>query len=268
MEFNHAGVCKNIPSSAVIPDRMKVDSYPVVDIWHYLWIWMGDPDKADPTAIPDLGAWGFQQDGWYSRSAGLIPTGSNYLMAVENFLDASHISFLHTGKIDQGNVAFVPFNTEVKENMVRVRREIAREKQSALTIKSFGFKGEYARREIIGECIVPSLCGIRVKLTPLDESQGETMTNQLAIGITPETRTSCHQFTAISQNFPFPSGEDNINALRDLLMEDVVAMENIQQLFERISPNQRVEFSVKADEPAMRVRRMIAGQIDAEREGS
>lgn len=269
MEFNAQGVCKKIPSSATIPDRMQVDSYPVVDVWHYLWIWMGDPEAADEALIPDLGAWGFQQQGWHSRAAVLLPTPSNYLMPVENFLDASHISFLHTGQLDQGNVAFVPFKTEIEGNMVRVHREIAREKQSSLTIKSFGFKGEYARREIIGECVVPSICGIRVKLTPLndtlDESAGETMTNQLVIGITPETTSSCHQFTAVSQNFPLPNGKDNNNALRDLLMEDVVAMENIQQTFDRIKPEQRVEFSVKADEPAMRVRRMIAKMIEEER---
>jgi len=273
MEFNTEGVCKKIPSSAVIPDRMKVDSYPLVDSWHYLWIWMGDPDKADENLIPDLSVWGFQQQGWYSRGALLLPTPGNYLMPFENFLDASHISFLHGGQLDQGNVAFVPFTTEIEGNWVKVHREIAREKQSALTIKVFGFSGEYARREIIAECYVPSMCGIRVNLTPLNEAldqpAGETMTNQLAIGITPETRSSCHQFTAVSQNFPFPEGiADNNKGLRDLLMQDVVAMENIQQTFDRIKPEERVEFSVKADEPAMRARRMIAKMIEDERKES
>ena len=201
----------------------------------------------------------------------LLPTPGNYLMPFENFLDASHISFLHSGQLDQGNVAFAPFTTEVEGNWVKVHREIPREKQSSLTIKVFGFSGEYARREIIAESYVPSMCGIRVKLTPLNEAldapAGETMTNQLAIGITPETTSSCHQFTAISQNFPFPEGKaDNNKGLRDLLMQDVVAMENIQQTFDRIKPEERVEFSVKADEPAMRARRIIAKMIEDERD--
>ena len=53
MEFNREGVCTFIPGQTIIPKRARVKSYPAVAKTDYVWIWMGQADKANPAAIAD-----------------------------------------------------------------------------------------------------------------------------------------------------------------------------------------------------------------------
>ena len=47
-------------------------------------------------------------------------------------------------------------------------------------------------------------------------------------------------------------------------MEDVVAMEDIQQLFDKLGPDQSIELSVRSDAPAMRMRLLVEQMLAAE----
>src|SRR4051794_25265667 len=53
MEFDRDGVCIAIPGQNIIPKRARVRSYPVVTKGDYVWIWMGQADRADPAQIVD-----------------------------------------------------------------------------------------------------------------------------------------------------------------------------------------------------------------------
>ena len=52
LTFDGSGSCVAAPTQQKnIPKRAVVKSYPVIDRYRLLWIWMGDPDKADPNDI-------------------------------------------------------------------------------------------------------------------------------------------------------------------------------------------------------------------------
>ena len=52
LTFDCSGKCVEAPTQREnIPKRAVVKSYPVQDRYNLLWIWMGDPDKADPDLI-------------------------------------------------------------------------------------------------------------------------------------------------------------------------------------------------------------------------
>ncbi|MBA6413786.1 aromatic ring-hydroxylating dioxygenase subunit alpha [Parahaliea sp. F7430] len=261
MEFDTSGQCTHIPSSQMIPKRMCVSAYPVQEQYGLVWIWMGDPDQLGP--LPDLARWGFGRADWHWEPAVCLEVAANYLLPLENLLDASHITFLHKGQIDQGLVASHPFEVTVNGTELRVDRVLEKEKQSPLTMKTFGFSGNTATRSIIAEAFLPALCGIRVEIRPDSDPDQAPQVNQLAVGITPRNRKSCYQFTAVAQTFPFINEQRNED-LRNLLMEDVAAMESIQRLHERLAPDLRPEFSVKSDEAAMRARRILARMIEEE----
>ena len=53
LQFGPDGMCQKVPSGGPISNQMRVRSYPVTEIWNWIWIWPGDPDKADPALIPD-----------------------------------------------------------------------------------------------------------------------------------------------------------------------------------------------------------------------
>src|SRR5258708_6152703 len=49
--FDTTGRCVKIPGQTTIPPGARVRSYPVVERHRCLWIWTGDPARADPAAI-------------------------------------------------------------------------------------------------------------------------------------------------------------------------------------------------------------------------
>ena len=48
------GKCVKVPSQDLVPNNARVRAYPVVEKNHWIWIWMGDPAKADPALIEDF----------------------------------------------------------------------------------------------------------------------------------------------------------------------------------------------------------------------
>lgn len=263
VQFGPDGGCKLVPSGGIIAPGLRVDSYPVVERWRWIWLWAGDPELADPTLIPDHEAFGLGAPGWHAEPGDVLELAANYLMPFENLLDASHITFLHQGQIDAGDVAGQPLELETEGNKVRVIRRIPDELQSPLTMKTFGFSGTHAHRTITAEAIAPHLCGIRVDVAPVDGSAA-AQTNQLVVGITPRTRSTSYEFTAVAQTFPFVN-PDWKEDMRNLLMEDVDAMAKIQELHDRLSPEQRPETGLRADRGLFRARAIIARMMREER---
>ena len=53
MKFASDGKCIQIPGQDVIPPKLGVRSYPVVERYNFIFIWTGDPEKAYPDLILD-----------------------------------------------------------------------------------------------------------------------------------------------------------------------------------------------------------------------
>jgi vanillate O-demethylase monooxygenase subunit len=86
-----------------------VKAFPVVEKNHWIWIWMGDPAKADPALIEDFH---FMDDPKWRYGGNYLHVESNYLLLVENLLDTTHLPFLHPTTL--GTDAFARSEFEVK----------------------------------------------------------------------------------------------------------------------------------------------------------
>ena len=53
LRFDRTGACVRVPGQDMIPPTARVKTYPVVERYKWLWIWMGDPALADPAKITD-----------------------------------------------------------------------------------------------------------------------------------------------------------------------------------------------------------------------
>jgi hypothetical protein len=82
--------------------------------------------------------------------------------------------------------------------------------------------------------------------------------------VTPATYKKCYQFVAAVRTVPAEAAP-LFEGLRGFLQEDQVALADVQELFDSLEPEQRVEVSVKADNPAWRTRRMLEAMIKKER---
>jgi len=52
LRFAADGACVEIPGQETIPATARVRAYPVVERHSWIWVWPGDPAKADPALIP------------------------------------------------------------------------------------------------------------------------------------------------------------------------------------------------------------------------
>ena len=263
VRFGPDGRCTLVPSGGQVAKGLAVASYPLVERWPWIWLWPGDPALADPALVPDLERFGVDRPGWYQEATTLLEVPANYLLPFENLLDASHVTFLHHGQIDAGDVAGQREDLHVAGVHVQVVRHIPNEPQSPLTMRTFGFSGTHADRTITTEALVPNLCAVRVDFVAVDGA-APPASNQLIVGITPCTRTSSYEFTAVVQSFPFMNPRRDED-LRNLLMEDVEAMAKIQALSDRLRPDQRSEVGLRADRGLFRARAILQAMLREER---
>jgi len=96
-KYDITGQCVELPSEG--PDgpmrsRMKLKSYPCVELAGLVWTYMGPPDLKP--ALPEL-EWARVPDD--RRYASKRLQECNYLQAVEGGIDSSHVSFLHSGAL-------------------------------------------------------------------------------------------------------------------------------------------------------------------------
>lgn len=93
LRFDATGACVHNPhGDGAIPKAAKVRAYPIVERWSALWIWMGEPERADPSRIPSFP---FNDAADWAIGAGHLAIDGEYELEIDNILDLSHIEFLH-----------------------------------------------------------------------------------------------------------------------------------------------------------------------------
>jgi vanillate O-demethylase monooxygenase subunit len=85
------GACTQIPGQSV-PSTARVTSYPIVEKHSWLWVWMGDPAKADPDLIPTVSG---PDEGRFVLKPGQIDYAADARLVCDNLLDFSHLSYVH-----------------------------------------------------------------------------------------------------------------------------------------------------------------------------
>lgn len=92
LKFAPSGQCIEIPGQEQIPRDYAVRTYPVVDRYSWVWVWMGEPALADPSLIPecvplDSPDWML---GWDQ-----LEMNANFMLVLDNLLDLTHLSYVH-----------------------------------------------------------------------------------------------------------------------------------------------------------------------------
>jgi len=118
LEFGADGACVHNPhGNGQVPATARVRSYPVVEKHTLLWIWMGDRE-ADESLIPDYSCFDGVDPVRVSKRDYLRMDASCELV-VNNLLDTSHTSYVHTGILGTGDT--VAARTEIQEDRGTVR---------------------------------------------------------------------------------------------------------------------------------------------------
>jgi vanillate O-demethylase monooxygenase subunit len=110
LRFDVQGHCVEIPAQERIPPGLDVPRFPVVEQHQWIWIWMGDPAKADPSKVPDNH---YLDDPAWRSMEGYVHYETNYLYIADNLLDLAHVSYVHATTLG-GTDAIAKVNPKIK----------------------------------------------------------------------------------------------------------------------------------------------------------
>ena len=198
LRFDATGACVHVPGQDMIPPKARVRVYPVHEKHTFVWIWMGDPGRADPALIADFH---WMDDPEWAAAEGYHHVAADYRFLVDNLLDLSHETFVHPETIGNDAVADSPASVKVLDRKtVRVHRDMFGCEPPPQFIALAGFAGRIDRWHTT-LYTPPGLCIIEVGAVPAgtgDRSAG--FEARILNLITPETDKSSHYFWAHARN--------------------------------------------------------------------
>jgi vanillate O-demethylase monooxygenase subunit len=258
------GVCVAVPGQTRVPRTARLKSYPVVEQDSFVWVFIGDPAKADATRIPRA-PW-LAQDGWTTVS-GMEPLAARASLLVDNLMDLSHETYLHGGHIGTPEVAETPITTEVDEEagIVYVSRHMADAACPPFYAQSTGITGRITRWQDI-EFTPPCLYKLHSRIAPVgvlpheDGSDPDAFHVEVVYAITPETESTTHDFWAVARDFALDD-EGVSDFLREsnrtVVLQDVDALDVLEEVLTG-EPDGYQELSINIDTGGLAARKMIA----------
>lgn len=98
LRFGVDGACVYNPhGDGKIPRSARTRCFPSVERDGLVWVWMGAPEGADASKIPDYSM--VSSGPPTARISAYIRSAANYEVMADNILDLSHADFLHPGSL-------------------------------------------------------------------------------------------------------------------------------------------------------------------------
>ncbi|NYT84728.1 aromatic ring-hydroxylating dioxygenase subunit alpha [Pollutimonas harenae] len=161
--FDCSGACTHAPGMGRPPKAAVVRSYPVAERYGLVWIWMGDPARANPADIIDVEHWG--DPAWGVNQGDAMLVHCNYLYLTDNLLDPSHVSWVHQTSFGNASIIGESLKTQVNDNGVLVSRWMRNVEVAPFYAKFVKFDGRCDRKQHY-EVRVPAHAVIKAIFTP------------------------------------------------------------------------------------------------------
>lgn len=235
LEFGPNGACVKIPGQDLIPPSCRIKSYPVVEQDAVLWIWMGDPAKADPAQIIPY-PWHNPGSGWaWKEATYVIPC--HYELIHDNLLDLTHLGYVHKRTIGGNPSAHV--NADMKTTRVDRHVKVVRWMRDSVPPPTYTnaakFKGNIDRWQEIEfwpGCLRIWTGGLDVGTGAYEGKREGGFQLRIFDGITPESETSSFYFWSSAHNFMIDKPDVTQRIYEEIALtfdEDRVVLEQQQK---------------------------------------
>jgi vanillate O-demethylase monooxygenase subunit len=236
------GTCVAIPGVERTPKKVGVKSYPVVEKWGWIWVWMGDQEKIDETKIPDFHY--LDDPKWAGRGDTLNLKGA-YNLVYENLLDLTHAKFVHKTTLATDDVTEFPLKIEEVDDTIVVQRAMYGIKSSPLFARAGGFTEPVDHRQHV--TFTPP-CYISINTTV--ESAEAASENKIADirilnALTPETSNTTNYFWSLVRCFALDDEEIETflhEANTFAFSEDKAIIERQQNMWDTIPDAKPIPF--------------------------
>jgi len=270
IKYDHTGKCVQIPGQDMIPPKLRVRKYPIVESGHIIWIWMGDPARADRALISEFAP--LHDPKWKGLPA-YLHYDANYLLIVDNLSDFSHLAFVHThtlGGTEEYAYVTKPTVVEKQERGFRVERWHMNSESPPFHKRVIRDKDARVDRRNHVTMLVPGIFYMETMFAPAGQgAEAGKVQNAREYRncqyMTPETERTTHFFWVYLNNF---EGDDStisrslLDSLIEGFMEDKAIIERQQETFEE-DPGFR-PLAILADAPLAHFRRVLEKLIEAE----
>ena len=96
-----------------------VRAFPAVERHGFIWVWPGDATQADAALIPDL-PWASSPE--WAYGGGLYHIACDYRLMIDNLMDLTHETYVHSTSIGQKEIDETPCQTRVEGDEVITSR--------------------------------------------------------------------------------------------------------------------------------------------------
>jgi vanillate O-demethylase monooxygenase subunit len=258
--FDATGACVAIPGQERVPASIGVRSYALAERHGFIWIWMGEAAKADPSRIPD-----FKENvasGWWPTRV-LLPIRGHYQLVVENLLDLSHVAFVHGETIgtDDTNATL---NFDRGADYVRLTRKAP----DLATPHFYLINGLGPRSDQVKTITFVPPCFVSILVATTERAPGKANPRSVNILIhhacVPETDHSTHYFIVSARDFEGSPAmaEKSLQTLTKVFNEDRDIIEAQEHCIE-LDPASPV-FSTNADWGSVQMRRLMTQLVEQE----
>jgi len=267
--YDTTGKCVQIPGQDHVPSKARVRAFPVIEKYRLVWIWLGDPERADSARVPDVH---WLDDPAWVAAEGYHRIAANYRLLNDNLLDLSHETYVHTRTIGHEAVAETPIAIKIDEGAVRIDKDMP----GCTPPPFYQFLGRLKANDRIDRWQrtvyqPPGYIVIDVGVAPLEAVPGSNRVEGRVINLmTPETATSTHYFWAFARNFRLdePGVTEFLRAnVGRTFDEDKDMLESQQRIIGDVA-DPVFTIAVKADAGPTQGRRLLASLIEAESRGA
>lgn len=269
MLFNAQGVCTDLPGVEHPPPKACVKTYPLIVKNKWVFVWMGEPEKADAQMLPDN--FSCDHPDWINIP-GYLHYDTPYLLIADNLLDFSHLSYVHaktlggTPAIAQARPTVEVVNANGQRG-VKVSRSIPDVKAPPFYQKFRTFDSNLDRW-FVYDFLLPSTLLMHSGGRPTGDAPDDdrrAVRLHSCQTLTPETETSTHYF--FQQSHPAGVEDESIrqiifNALVEAFNED---RDMITAQFKNLSSGAEEQMMpLHFDTALVRFRKMLKEAVQAE----
>ncbi len=249
----------------------RLKAFPVVEKYGFVWVWPGDPALADPSRIHAL-EWADNPE--WAYGGGLYHIQCDWRLMVDNLMDLTHETYVHSTSIGQKEIDETPVTTRTEGDHVTTSRFM--ENVMAPPFWRMALRGNGLADDVpvdrwqICHFYPPSHVMIEVGVAHAGHggyhAPAEHKASAVVVDfITPETETSMWYFWGMARHFK-PQDTQLTAQIREgqgkVFAEDTAVLEQQQRNLSRFPDRKLLMLNIDAG--GVQARRVIDRWIAAE----
>ena len=231
LTFDSGGRCVAVPGEDRVPAGARTRAYPVVERWGWVFVWTGEPERADPDLVPD---YHWKDDPAWVGKGETLHVKAHYGLLRDNLLDLSHAHYVHRQTLATDGVIAFPVETEFDGERLRVVRDMRGIAPSPFFSRMAGFTGKVDHRQEI-VYTPPGNIVIKVSVAGAAKEGNRAVGMRVLNALTPETARTTHYFWSLVRDVALDDDDLTqwaFQANKDTFDEDVAVIEPQQQMID------------------------------------